>query len=48
MKEVIQVMTNIDTIFTNTANSIRQKKNKTDKIKFKMIKLRKKRYKYEF
>ena len=26
-------MTNIDTIFTNTANSIRQKKNKTDKIK---------------
>lgn len=26
-------MTDIDTIFTNTANSIRQKKNKTDKIK---------------
>ena len=26
-------MINIDTIFTNTANSIRQKKNKTDKIK---------------
>lgn len=27
------MMTDIDTIFTNTANSIRQKKNKTDKIK---------------
>ena len=33
MKGMIQVMTDIDTIFTNTANSIRQKKNKTDKIK---------------